>query len=71
MVFEVGLTLAAWPTGAALLACSDRTTPGGLRQDAGVNEWAAVLDEVRHAGFAHLDLTDTGLRPDELSQEGR
>jgi hypothetical protein len=38
-------------------------------QDAPVEQWSAVLREVALAGFDHVDLTDSWLRPGDLSPD--
>ncbi|MEU6606582.1 sugar phosphate isomerase/epimerase family protein [Streptomyces shenzhenensis] len=62
-------TAKSWPIGAALLQPPNVTPAGVSVQDADASEWATVLGEVRHAGFDHVDLTDTWLRPGDLSEE--
>ncbi|MGW0789210.1 sugar phosphate isomerase/epimerase family protein [Streptomyces sp. NPDC002911] len=58
-----------WPIGAALLQFPDTTSDGTPVQDAPAAEWAAVLNEVTAEGFDHVDLTDSWLRPGDLSPE--
>ncbi|MFV0462490.1 MAG: sugar phosphate isomerase/epimerase family protein [Nostocoides sp.] len=57
-----------WPIGAALLQFPPYTESGHSVQDEPPTGWAAVFDEVRHAGFDHVDLTDTWLRPGDLTE---
>ncbi len=61
------LTAESWPITAATLQFSDTTSAGISMQDAAVDEWATVLREVRDAGFAHVDVFDSWLRPGDLS----
>lgn len=62
------LTAENWPITAALLQFP-ATTPGGVSvQDAGVDEWAKTLTEVREAGFRDVDLTDGWLRVGDLDE---
>ncbi|TDC27987.1 sugar phosphate isomerase/epimerase [Streptomyces sp. 8K308] len=53
-----------WPIGAALLQFPDA-------QDAPAARWAETLREVAAAGFDHVDLTDTWVRPGDLDAERR
>jgi sugar phosphate isomerase/epimerase len=56
----------SWPIGAALLPFPSTTRSGLCYQDAPVERWSAVLREVALAGFDHVDLTDSWLRPGDL-----
>lgn len=58
-----------WPIGAALLQFPGTTPDGRPVQDAPAADWAAVLAEVGAEGFDHVDLTDSWLRPGDLSPE--
>ena len=60
---------AAWPIGAALLQAPTATRDGTPAQDAGPGFWRRVFREVRLAGFDHVDLTDSWLRPADLSAD--
>lgn len=61
----MALTAHTWPIAASLL----NFTPA--RPDAGDNAWRreahAVFSQVARAGFEHVDLTDTWVRPGDLS----
>ncbi|MBA2945794.1 sugar phosphate isomerase/epimerase family protein [Streptomyces himalayensis] len=59
----------SWPIGAALLQFPNTTKDGRSVQDAPARHWARVFREVAAAGFDHVDLTDTWLRPGDLSPE--
>ena len=56
-----------WPIAAAMLPFRANTTSGISIQDADSEVWAATLAEVRHEGFTHIDLTDSWVRPGDLS----
>ncbi|MGT2425029.1 sugar phosphate isomerase/epimerase family protein [Amnibacterium kyonggiense] len=58
-----------WPIAAAMLPFLATTTSGTPVQDAPVEVWAAALAEVADAGFTEVDLTDSWVRPGDLSQE--
>ncbi|MGW7514944.1 sugar phosphate isomerase/epimerase family protein [Streptomyces sp. NPDC054796] len=62
-------TAESWPIGAALLQFPGTLADGTSVQDAPVAHWAAVLREVAAAGFDHVDLTDSWLRPGDLPPE--
>jgi len=62
-------TATTWPIGAALLQFPANDAKGTPVQDADPAAWARVLREVASAGFAHVDLTDTWLRPGDLSDD--
>jgi len=53
------LTARTWPISAALLQSPDE-------HDADAGAWAATLGTVRRAGFDHVDLTDSWVRPGDL-----
>jgi sugar phosphate isomerase/epimerase len=56
-----------WPITAALLQ-SPGVDPAGIEvNDAPAAVWAEVLTEVRDAGFSNADLTDSWVRPGDLS----
>jgi sugar phosphate isomerase/epimerase len=58
-----------WPIGAALLQFPATLPDGTAVQDAPAAVWRRVLREVRLAGFSHVDLTDSWLRPGDLDAD--
>ncbi len=60
-----------WPIGAALLNFTGTTADGQDRTTAGAQAWKQTLREVRHAGFDHVDLTDSWVRAADLDSAGR
>ncbi|YCK80891.1 sugar phosphate isomerase/epimerase [Arthrobacter sp. D3-18] len=58
-----------WPITAALLQFPGTDASGQHVNDADASVWAAVLREVKEAGFANADLTDSWVRPGDLSKE--
>ncbi|MBP2267108.1 sugar phosphate isomerase/epimerase [Pseudarthrobacter sp. PvP004] len=58
-----------WPITAALLQFPGTDAAGQQVNDADASVWAAVLQEVKDAGFANADLTDSWVRPGDLSKE--
>jgi sugar phosphate isomerase/epimerase len=58
-----------WPIAAATLSFSGVTTSGGLVQDADESVWAAALAEIAHEGFSEVDITDSWIRPGDLSPD--
>jgi sugar phosphate isomerase/epimerase len=58
----------AWPIAAAMLPFLATTASGTSVQDAPDEVWHAALAEVADAGFTEVDLTDTWVRPGDLSQ---
>lgn len=60
-----------WPIGAALLNFTGTTADGRDRTAAGPEAWKQTLREVRLAGFDHVDLTDSWVRPADLDTDGR
>ncbi|ABM08841.1 sugar phosphate isomerase/epimerase family protein [Paenarthrobacter aurescens] len=58
-----------WPITAALLQFPGMDAAGQQVNDADASVWAAVLQEVKDAGFANADLTDSWVRPGDLSKE--
>ncbi|MUK01259.1 TIM barrel protein [Vibrio cholerae] len=60
-----------WPIGAALLNFTGTTADGQDRTTAGPEAWKQTLREVRHAGFDHVDLTDSWVRAADLDSAGR
>jgi sugar phosphate isomerase/epimerase len=63
----VSLTAENWPITAALLQAPNFTKNGVPIQDADASEWQAVFEEVADAGFANVDLTDSWVRPADLT----
>jgi len=64
-----GRTASEWPIAAAMLPFRNTTLSGALIQDAPADVWAATLAEVAHEGFSHIDLTDSWVRPGDLSAD--
>lgn len=62
-------TAETWPITAALLQFPGTDATGQHINDADASAWAEVLQEVKDAGFAHADLTDSWVRPGDLSKE--
>lgn len=60
-----------WPIGAALLNFPGTAPDGRDRTTAGPEAWKQTLREVRLAGFDHVDLTDSWVRPADLDADGR
>ena len=56
-----------WPITGALLPFPGTDSQGMHINDADASVWAEVLTEVKEAGFAHADLTDSWVRPGDLS----
>jgi sugar phosphate isomerase/epimerase len=61
------LSVLDWPIAAALLPFPAVRADGLVMQDAPPGEWRAVLAEVAAAGFRHVDLTDSWVRPGDLA----
>ncbi len=57
----------SWPIGAALLQFRPFLPNGTPTQDANGEQWAFALAELAGAGFDHVDLTDTWVRPGDLT----
>lgn len=57
-----------WPITAALLQFPGTDAKGQHINDADASAWAEVLQEVKDAGFANADLTDSWVRPGDLSK---
>ncbi|CCQ45978.1 xylose isomerase-like TIM barrel family protein [Pseudarthrobacter siccitolerans] len=57
-----------WPITAALLQFPATDAAGVHVNDADASAWAAVLAEVKEAGFANADLTDSWVRPGDLGK---
>lgn len=58
-----------WPIGAALLQFPGERSGGSLTTD-GPAAWQPALREVALEGFAHVDLTDSWVRPGDLDRAG-
>ncbi|QHK19235.1 TIM barrel protein [Pseudarthrobacter psychrotolerans] len=58
-----------WPITAALLQFPGIDAQGTQINDADASSWAEVLTEVKEAGFANADLTDSWVRPGDLSKD--
>ncbi len=56
-----------WPITAALLQFPGTDAQGTHINDAEASAWAEVLTEVKDAGFTNADLTDSWVRPGDLS----
>lgn len=56
-----------WPITAALLQFPGTLAVGTSVQEAPAAEWQRVFEEVADAGFANADLTDSWLRPGDLT----
>jgi sugar phosphate isomerase/epimerase len=59
-----------WPIGGALLNFPGTAADGRDLTACGPAEWSRDLREVRHAGFDHVDLTDSWIRPGDLGEAG-
>lgn len=60
-----------WPIAAALLQYPGTRPDGSRVQDAAAEEWINTLSEVRSVGFNAVDLTDSWLKPANLSPARR
>lgn len=58
-----------WPISAALLQFPGTKPDGSTVQDAPAAEWQDVFQQVADAGFSNLDLTDSWVRPGDLSAD--
>ncbi len=58
-----------WPITAAMLPFPGTSAQGTHTNDADPSAWAEVLTEVKEAGFANADLTDSWVRPGDLSTD--
>ncbi|NKX51952.1 sugar phosphate isomerase/epimerase, partial [Arthrobacter deserti] len=56
-----------WPITAALLQFPGVDARGVSMNGAEPEAWRAVFEEIAEAGFAHVDLTDSWVRPADLS----
>src|SRR5438034_11746527 len=61
-------TAETWPITAALLQFPGTDAQGQHINDADADAWAEVLQEVKDARFANADLTDSWVRPGDLSK---
>ncbi|SLK10415.1 sugar phosphate isomerase/epimerase family protein [Arthrobacter sp. P2b] len=62
-------TADTWPIAAAMLPFPGTNAQGMHINDADPSAWAEVFTEVKDAGFANADLTDSWVRPGDLSQD--
>src|SRR5689334_3664999 len=62
-------TAETWPITGALLQFPGTDATGKHINDADASAWAEVLQEVKDAGFANADLTDSWVRPGDLNKE--
>lgn len=60
-------TAANWPISAALLQFPGTNADGSSVQDAPAAQWQDVFQQVADAGFSNVDLTDSWVRPGDLS----
>jgi sugar phosphate isomerase/epimerase len=60
-----------WPIAAALLQFSGITSRGVAVQDADAEAWVDTLSQVSEVGFTNIELTDTWLKPANLSPQRR
>jgi len=58
-----------WPISAALLQFPGTDARGRSVNDAPASHWRGVFQEVADAGFANADLTDSWVRPGDLSAQ--
>jgi sugar phosphate isomerase/epimerase len=58
-----------WPIGAALLQFPGQARDGSSLTDADPSSWRPTLREVALAGFRHVDLTDSWVRPGDLGPD--
>jgi sugar phosphate isomerase/epimerase len=63
----MSFTASDWPIASALLPFPAVKPDGTVVQDAPPAEWAATFREVARAGFKHVDLTDSWVRPGDLT----
>ncbi|WP_150309104.1 sugar phosphate isomerase/epimerase family protein [Planctomonas psychrotolerans] len=64
----MALTADNWPITAALLQFPGTKRDGTVVQDAEPSEWVDTFAEVREAGFSAVDITDSWIRPGDLSE---
>jgi sugar phosphate isomerase/epimerase len=60
-------TAATWPIAASVLPFPSLEPDGSSVQDAGADRWLAAFREVADLGFSAVDLTDSWVRPGDLS----
>lgn len=63
------LSAADWPIAASMLSFPGVDAQGHAAQDASVGEWSRAFTEVAEAGFDRVDLTDSWVRPGDLSPQ--
>jgi sugar phosphate isomerase/epimerase len=63
----LGLTASNWPITAALLQFPGTDARGRVAQHGGPEVWNGVFADVADAGFSAVDLTDSWVRPGDLS----
>ncbi|GAA2006843.1 sugar phosphate isomerase/epimerase family protein [Microbacterium ulmi] len=56
-----------WPIAATTLSFSGVTTSGVSVQDAGEDVWGAAMAEIAHEGFTEVDITDSWIKPGDLT----
>jgi sugar phosphate isomerase/epimerase len=62
-------TAQSWPISAAVLQYPGTDAQGRSVNDADAGVWQGVFQEVADAGFANADLTDSWVRPGDLSDQ--
>lgn len=60
-----------WPIAAALLQFPGTTNQGVAVEDADAEVWVDTLSQVRDVGFTNVELTDSWLKPANLSSQRR
>ncbi|MEO7121710.1 MAG: TIM barrel protein [Lacisediminihabitans sp.] len=58
-----------WPIAASMLSFPGTDARGHVAQDAPAEEWATAFTQVAEAGFDRADLTDSWVRPGDLSTQ--
>lgn len=69
MIGTLAYTAENWPITAALLQFPATDASGTHVNDADASTWADVFTEVKEAGFANADLTDSWVRPGDLGKD--
>ncbi|MGH3629259.1 MAG: sugar phosphate isomerase/epimerase family protein [Sciscionella sp.] len=64
-------TAESWPIAAALLQFPGTGPDGSRVQDAPASDWLEVFREIADAGFTDVDLTDSWVKPGDLSTARR
>lgn len=64
----MALTAETWPITAAVLQFPGIKRDGTVVQDAPASEWVDTFTEVAESGFSAVDLTDSWIRPGDLSE---